>query len=244
MIAVDKNSSTSLHIQIKKILKENILRGKYQPDERIPSEIELAELLNVSRMTVNKVINELTKEGFLHRHPGKGTFVSQRRIDQWFFRITSFNRDMVSRGLNPSTSVLEKKVLNASKEVIQYLNLKPKEKVIFVKRLRYADNIPIMLEFRYLNYEMCKQILKESLDKESIHDLLVYKYQLPLTKVNQYLETIKINDEDSKLLGIPPGEPGFLLYRTTFTGDVPVTFVKYIYRGDRYRFYAEFIPIE
>jgi DNA-binding GntR family transcriptional regulator len=195
-------------------------------------------------MTINKVINELVREGFLYRQQGKGTFVSLRKIDQWFFRITSFNRDMISRELVPSTSVLEKKVLNAPKDVARHLNLNSKEKVIFIKRLRYADNNPIMLESRYLNYKLCKPILKESLEKDSIHDLLIYKYNLPLTKVNQYLEAVKINGDEAKLFGIEPGKPGFLLCRTTFTGKTPVTWVKYIYRGDKYRFYAEFIPIE
>ncbi len=244
MINIIKNSSVPLHIQIKKMLKDNIESGKYLPNEKITSEIELAKILNVSRMTVNKAINEMVREGFLHRFQGKGTFVSLRKIDQWFFRITSFNRDMVSRKLTPSTSVIEKKVLSASKDVVAHLNLKLKEKVIFIKRLRYADNEPIMLESRYLNYKLCKQILKESLEKESIHDLLIYKLNLPLTKVNQYLESIIIREDDAKFFGIKSGEPGFLLYRTTFTAEYPVTWVKYIYRGGKYRFYAEFIPIE
>lgn len=244
MIHINKNSSIPLHIQIKKKLKENIENGKYLPNGRIIPEIEFAKKLNVSRMTVNKIINELVREGLVYRIQGKGTFVTQRKIDQWFFRITSFNRDMFARSLIPRTSVLEKEVLTAPKEVQTSLNLLPKEKVIFIKRLRYANNDPIMLESRYLNYKLCKQILKESLEKESVHDLLIYKYKLPLTKVNQYLEAINIQGTDAKLLGVEPGEPGFLLCRTTFTGESPVTWVRYTYRGDKYRFYAEFIPTE
>jgi len=226
------------------MLKDNIIRGKDHPNDRIPSEIGLAKLLGVSRMTINKVINELVREGFLYRKQGKGTFVSPRKIDQWFFRITSFNRDMKARGLTPGTSVLEKKVLNPPKDVARNLNLKSKDRVIFIKRLRYADSSPLMLESRYLNYKLCKPILEESLEKESIHDLLINKYNLPLTKVNQYLEAVKMNGDEATLLGTEPGEPGFLLCRTTFTGEIPVTWVKYIYRSDKYRFYAEFVPIE
>lgn len=244
MISINKNMSTPFYVQIKRMLQDDITNGKYLPNERIPSEIELAKLLSVSRMTVNKVINELVKEGVLYRHQGKGTYVVLKKIDQWFFKITSFNRDMVSRGLVPSTSVLEKMVLKAPRNVQNALKLSPKESVIFIKRLRYADNEPIMLESRYLNYELCKRILKEALDKESIHDLLIQKYGLPLTKVSQYLEAIQISKDDAKFLGVKSGEPGFLLCRITFTGESPVTFVNYIYRGDKYRFTAEFVPIE
>lgn len=244
MITINKNIVTPLHVQIKKMLKDEILKGKYHPNDRIVSETQLANRLNVSRMTVNKVIQELVREGLLCRHAGKGTFVLERRIDHWFFRITSFNREMKSRGMKPSTSVLEKRVMNTPKDVRNFLRLGPKEKVIFVKRLRFADNDPIMLESRYLNYQLCKPILEECLDEESIHYLLIDKYQLPLTSVNQYLEAIKVEGEEAKLLETMPGDPGFLLSRTTFTEETPVTFVKYIYRGDRYRLYAEFIPTE
>lgn len=244
MIAVNRKISTPFYTQIKRMLSDDIAKGKYLPNERIPSEIELANLLNVSRMTMNKVINELVREGVLYRHQGKGTYVASRKIDQWFFKITSFNRDMLSRGFVPTTSVLENVVVNAPKDVQIALKLSPKERVIFIKRLRYANNEPIMLESRYLNYKLCKRILKEPLGKESIHDLLINKYGLPLTKVGQYLEAIQISKDDAKFLGVKPGEPGFLLCRTTFTGESPVTFVNYIYRGDRYRFSADFVPIE
>jgi len=243
-ISINRNLSTPLYIQIKEMLKESIIKGRYQPNEKVPSEIELAHSLGVSRMTINKVVNELVREGFLYRTQGKGTFVSSRKIDQWFFKITSFNRDMISRGLTPSTSVIEKKVMNAPREVARHLHLKSRERVIFIKRLRYANQSPLMLESRYLNYHLCKPILQESLEKESIHDLLINKYNLPLTKVNQSLEAVKMNEDEAALLGTEPGEPGFLLCRTTFTGETPVTWVKYIYRSDKYRFYAEFVPIE
>jgi GntR family transcriptional regulator len=244
MIVINKDVSTPLYMQIKKMLKDDIAKGKYLPNERIPPEIGLARMLNVSRMTVNKVINELVREGLLYRHQGKGTYIALRKIDQWFFTITSFSRDMLSRGLVPSTSVLEKMVLKTPRNVQIALKLSPKARVIFIKRLRYANNEPIMLESRYLNYKLCKRILKEPLDKESIHDLLIQKYGLPLTKVSQYLETIQISKDDAEYLGVKPGEPGFRLCRTTFTGESPVTFVDYIYRGDKYRFSAEFVPIE
>jgi len=181
---------------------------------------------------------------YLYRQQGKGTFVSVRKIDQWFFKITSFKKDMISRGYTPSTLVLEKNIISPPKDIKIFLNLIDKEKVIFIKRLRFANNVPIMLEDRYLNYKLCKPILEEPLEKESIHDLLIYKFNLPLTKVNQYLEAVKINEEDAKLLGINSDEPGFLLCRTTFTEELPVTWVKYLYRGDKYRLYAEFAPIE
>jgi GntR family transcriptional regulator len=244
MTSFNKESSIPIYVQIKKMLANDIDSGKLLPHTRVPSENELVKSFGVSRMTINKVMTELTRDGILYRRQGKGTFVSQKKIDQWFFRITSFKQDMIQRGLDPKTSVIEKKVITASSAVAAQLKVKAAEKVIFIKRLRYANDEPIMIESRYLNYKWCRKILNEPLETESIHNLLIQKYRLPLTKVHQYLEAIKINDEEAGYLGIDPGEPGFLLCRTTFTAETPVTWVNYIYRGDRYRFYAEFNPVE
>lgn len=244
LTSVNKYNSVPIYQQIKEMLVQDINSGKLRPHTKVPSEYELSRLYEVSRMTINKVMSELTREGLLYRRQGKGTFVSQKKMDHWFFRAASFKEDMIQRGLEPKTVVLEKKIVAPSPEVIKKLEIKSSDKVIFVKRLRYANNEPIMLESRFLNYTYCKRILDEPLETESIHNLLIQKYDLPLTKATQYLEAVKINFEESKYFDIQPGEPGFLLSRVTFTASRPITWVKYIYRGDRYRFVGEFTPTE
>jgi GntR family transcriptional regulator len=242
--SVNKYGSVPIYQQIREMLVQDINSGNLRPHTKVPSEYELSRLYEVSRMTINKVMSELTREGLLYRRQGKGTFVSQKKMDQWFFRATSFKEDMIQRGLEPKTVVLEKKIVASSPEVIKKLEVKSSDKVIFVKRLRYANNEPIMLESRFLNYKYCIRILDEPLETESIHNLLIQKYDLPLTRATQYLEAVKINFEESRYFNIQPGEPGFLLSRVTFTSSRPITWVKYIYRGDRYRFVGEFTPTE
>ena len=214
------------------------------PNSMIPSEIQLAKELGVSRMTVNKTLNELVREGYLFRQQGKGTYVAERRLDYGFFRITSFHRDMKERGLIPGTNVLRNEVILAPREAKEALQLHNQEKVILVMRLRFADGKPLMLERRYLNLSLCRPILNEALDKESIHDLLVRKYNLPLTRVRQYLEAVALRADEARLLKVKVNSPALLLHRITFTKEQPVTLVRYLYRGDRYRFHAEFRPEE
>ena len=241
---IDKQSSTPIYLQLKQELVKKIRVGDLTPNSMIPSEIQLAKKLGISRMTVNKALNELVREGYLFRQQGKGTYVDERRLDYGFFRITSFHRDMKERGLTPGTNVLRKEVILAPGGVREALQLRPRERVIFVMRLRFADGKPLMLERRYLNLSLCHPILNEALDKESIHDLLIRKYNLPLTRVRQYLEAIALRAVEAKLLKVKVNSPALLLHRITFTEEQPVTLVRYLYRGDRYRFHAEFKPEE
>ncbi len=64
-------------------LKQEILRwlkeGKLKPDEKLPTEYELAEMFSISRHTVRQAIGEMVHEGYLYRVQGSGTFVKGQK---------------------------------------------------------------------------------------------------------------------------------------------------------------------
>ncbi len=65
-------------LRVKEQIKSDILSGKLKPYEIIPSGREYAEKLGISRLTLEYVLEELAKEGYVFRIKGKGTFVSPR----------------------------------------------------------------------------------------------------------------------------------------------------------------------
>ncbi len=76
-IAVSKDSSVPLHIQLLNNMRHRILSGKWSAGSRVPSENTLQNLLGISRSTIRQAINAAKAEGLLVSVPGKGTFVSQ-----------------------------------------------------------------------------------------------------------------------------------------------------------------------
>jgi len=75
---IDKTSETPRYSQLKAILKGKIRRGEFRVGDRIPPERELAELYDVSRITVTRAVRDMVLEGLLKREQGRGTFVSPR----------------------------------------------------------------------------------------------------------------------------------------------------------------------
>jgi len=65
---------------IVKDIKKSINTGKYEVDQKIPSENELSKKYSVSRQTVRKAIGYLESEGYLYARHGSGTFVARREI--------------------------------------------------------------------------------------------------------------------------------------------------------------------
>lgn len=67
-----------LYKQIIDYLKEKINSGEIQPNKKIPTEKELAEQFDVSRITSKRALEELCKEGLIYRVQGSGSFVTPR----------------------------------------------------------------------------------------------------------------------------------------------------------------------
>ena len=72
-----------LYEQLRLALRDDILSGVYPPGAQMPSEIEVGQRYQVSRITVRRAVQELSEEGLLMRIQGKGTFVisSIQRLD-------------------------------------------------------------------------------------------------------------------------------------------------------------------
>lgn len=56
-------------------LKSEIISGKYRSGTFLPPERNLAEMLEISRGTLRKILKELHNESFLRVNPGKGAYV-------------------------------------------------------------------------------------------------------------------------------------------------------------------------
>ena len=75
---VDDNSDIPIWIQIRKRLVYLIRSGKLGENERLPSVRELSVKLGVNYNTINKVYQDLERDGFIFTRRGKGSYVAER----------------------------------------------------------------------------------------------------------------------------------------------------------------------
>ncbi len=57
-------------------LKQAIISGKYEPESRLPKEIDFCRMLGVAKVTLRSALEKLEADGLVVRVPGKGTFVN------------------------------------------------------------------------------------------------------------------------------------------------------------------------
>src|SRR5581483_12256444 len=135
---VSRGSETPIFKQIAQQLRGQIEQGVLRFGDVIPGERELAESLDVSRMTLRAAIDELVDEGLLLRQRGRGTVVAHVRINKQaqVMGFMSFSEEMHSRGLEPSSRILAFKSEVADAGVAAQLDLPLGAQVILLKRVR------------------------------------------------------------------------------------------------------------
>lgn len=143
---LDSESYSPLYKQLMQKLRGDIAAGVYPVHSRIPSEQELCEAYGVSRVTVRKALAELTQEGLLKRHQGKGTFVGLPRIRKDLHDVNSFHDACRMMGCTPGTRVIHATLAHADEEARRELMLGEEDQVVEIVRLRLADDMPVMLE--------------------------------------------------------------------------------------------------
>jgi GntR family transcriptional regulator len=72
----DTDNFTPLYLQLAGQLTIGIHNGLWQPNEALPSERELSEVLEISRFTARKAIDVLCERGMLTRKHGSGTHLA------------------------------------------------------------------------------------------------------------------------------------------------------------------------
>ena len=237
--SIDKNSPVPAYYQIQKVIIEKIEQGEWAPKAQIPSERELTELFNVSRMTLRHALQELVVQGFLEKQKGLGTFVAEPRIAQKLTSLTSFSEDMQSRGKIPSSEILELGFTPVDHVISSALGVREGQSVVVVKRLRFADNEPMALEQAYFYFPGCDQITRSDFEN-SIYNVLKQNFSLFPTRARQKMRADHGSKEECELLSIPLSTPILRLNRITYDqNERAFEFTRTVYRGDKYVFEAE-----
>jgi GntR family transcriptional regulator len=239
---IDPDDFLPRYYQLANILREQILNGKLEAHQPIPSERQLETIYSVSRTTIRQAIDLLVHQGFLYREHGRGTFVSPQKLQKGISELTSFTEDMKQRGLVPGQEILEIGYVQPPEKVRQHLELpEGLDWVLRIERLRLGDNVPMGLQTSYYNLQEEQTISLEELEANgSIYRILQEKFHLIPTEADETLEVTLATTREATLLQIKLGSPLLLSERTTYSQYRRVIeFVKILYRGDRYRYLAK-----
>lgn len=214
-----------------------IRSGKLKPGMQIPSENTIIKKYHVSNTTARRSLSEIEAAGWGTRIKGKGTYVSDNNVQRSATRILGFTRNMIESGFKPSTKVLDARVISYDYSTTingrRYTIAAPLFKI---HRLRFGDDVPMMIEVRYISLKYCPNIEKQDFTG-SLYEIFDKYYHLPLVEVNQMLSTIIIDASTQRFFDINKPIPAFRVEGVTFCGkEMILEMEDSVYRGDKYRF--------
>jgi GntR family transcriptional regulator len=237
---IDKNSIIPIYYQMIQYIRGQVENHFWNEDDMIPSERELCEKNEISRMTVRQAIESLVNEGILYRKRGIGTFVSRQKVDQVLVKPTNFTADMLSIGMKPSSKTLRCGILSATKEIAKILKINDGDPVIELCRLRLANDKPMAVEQAFILQDAAKSILNTPMDNKSLYSVLKDECGLNIVLAKQTIQIAYSDQEFSRILNIKLDSPTFLMDRIDYLSDNrPIEYVKSYYRADRYKFTVE-----
>lgn len=238
-LVLDKNSKVPLYKQLKKSLLEYIDENLDEGDV-LPVESEIEKKYQVSRITVRKTIEELVQDGVVSKQQGRGTFVNSRKIVQKAGTITSFTEEMRLQGKSVETKNQVISEIEPSKKISEELKLTRGEKIICLKRVRWADGEPIAILINYFRSKFVPGILKAGLQKDSLYEVLEEDYDIKLETAHERIQARIATDLEALELQIPLDSPILHITRVSYLSDgTPFELVEMANRADRYQYHID-----
>jgi GntR family transcriptional regulator len=234
---IDSGSFIPAYFQLASILHREIMSGDLRPGDRVPSENELSEQYDLSRMTTRKAITLLAEKGVVRREKGKGTYVNPPRVEGGLFLIPDFHDEMKMQGLSPDVKLLGVKLLPAGKQVAAKLGLRKGEKLIYLERILEGGGEPLVLDRKYLLLDRSQPLLESELGHGSTEDLFSGNPEMAPVRADLKLTATNLTKREAQLLGGAKGAPAFCIEQLIFAANErKVIWGWLIYRGDRFSF--------
>ncbi len=231
--------SIPLRYQIKDFLIDLLRRDKYQAGDKIPTESELADMLDVSRATLREGLHLLEEERVIRAKHGSGRYLLSLPEDLEFevTRLQSVTEMLSGFGISVATKVIDVKHLQADNEIAWQLQLEEGSPVIAIERVRYAMEKPIIYSIDMI----AEDYIGENWSKEdfegSLLNILEGKFGIFLDYSIATIKAVTSKDVIPPEIEIDPNVPWIVLIQTNFNqvGE-PIIYSKDYHRADEVSF--------
>jgi GntR family transcriptional regulator len=235
-----------IYRQLNQLLRDLIREGEFKVNDQFLTERQICERFGVSRATANKVLSTLVAEGVLEFKKGVGTFV-RGVLDYDLRSLVSFTDKALAAGKIPSTRVLTCEMVLANQaqvDLIDKLSLKPNDNVYYIERLRLANDLPVILEHRYVVEHFCPGLSTAEL-AGSLYAVWIEKFKLDIIGADQTIRAVTISGSDAKIMRVGNSSAGLLVSSVGYlSGGIPLWWERTVYRGDAYEFHNRLGPIQ
>ena len=187
-------------------IRKKIQNGSYMMNEKLPTEAQLCEQYQVSRITIKKAIDQLVYEGLVIKRRGAGTFV--KGVSEYKGQLENQMNGLFSQ-IDKSkikSEVVEFQVIPAGREIGEKLKIGPDDFVYYIIRFRNDGAQWKVLDFCYMPIDLIPGLKKEIL-YQSIYNYIEKTLGLKIQSAHRTISAKRPDEYDKKYLGIKNTDP-------------------------------------
>jgi len=207
-------SPLPLYFQIMTTIRENILTGEWLPGTRIPGELELAQRLGVSVITIRQALGQLVHQGFVTREKTKGTFVSWKGPVRQSANLEVEADDLVTLD-RASTNFKLVSIEHGPppREVQEKLAIRAEDKVTLIVRIRLSQGQPLAHVLSYVPFRIGSRIPQKQLATLPLPVIIETVSAISITEVKHAVAARLADEEVARHLEISSGSPVLFVKR-------------------------------
>ena len=231
---LERSGPIPLYFQVAQKIEAAIMDGDLPAGSRLENEVALGDRLGLSRPTVRRAIQELVDKGLLVRRRGIGTQVVHGQVTRGV-ELTSLFEDLTRSGKKPGTKMLEIKEIKADSKMAEILAVAVGSPILYVKRLRLADNVPVSILENWLPADFV-DLDHDAMIEHGLYQLLRSR-GVNIRVAKQRIGARKSTTLESDLLEIDKNSAVLTMDRTAYDNSGrAVEFGHHCYRPDLYSF--------
>lgn len=204
-IRINKFSKIPLYLQLKNSIKNAILNGVLKDKDKLPTEEFIGQVFNISRPVVRQAYQVLFDEGLITRHQGKGTFVKKQVNFSNIFFKKNFNEEITLKGFNPNSHFINFEVISLKDFPPFHFSLPDYPSYYAIKRVRKADDIPIVYEIFYFPTHLFKHLDEKLNNEMSLTKMITETYNFPDLPGECLISAIEVDDSVASILKVETG---------------------------------------
>ena len=241
---IDRYSSAGpIHLQLRKLLEEEIASGRLRQGERLPSEPSLSAQYQISRTTVRLALSALEQEGLIRKEKGRGAFVSTAAPRSWLLQSVGglFYDELTRHGITISSTVVKSAVEALPDWAADSLQLQPGAKGVTLERVRHLNGEVAIYVINYLP-ERYADVLGEiwGAPTASLYGLLGERYGVVIAGSSRLLEAVGAPAGCASRLEVRRGSPVAFIQSVSWDGSsTPVDCFRAWLRTDRLKISVE-----
>jgi GntR family transcriptional regulator len=206
-------------------LKKDIYNGEYAVGDLLPAEPELEKRFNVSRTTVRRAVDLLSREGLVSAKQGRGTQVLDYKTTQNLNTVSSISETLRQKGYEITSKGMQIDITGASHSVAKQLGINDGDKLVRIQRIQLADGKPVAIMRNFILPEKVPGIEKYVNKFSSLYEFLEERYSINIDSARDSISARCADFDEAAMLSVELGSAILYMRRITFEDGVPVSAV-------------------